>query len=32
MVIPSGTPKKLREMLSTQEFLAALMYRDIGFE
>ncbi len=32
IVIPPGTPRKLKEMLNTQEFMAALMYRDIQYE
>jgi hypothetical protein len=32
VVVPARTPAKLKAMLGTQEFLAALMYRDIGFE
>ena len=30
--IPSGTPRKIKEMLKTSEFTAALMYRDIEYE
>jgi len=32
MVIPPGTSRFVKHMISTPEFKAALMYRDISFE
>jgi hypothetical protein len=32
MVIPPGIPRFVKDMISTEEFKAALMYRDISFE